>query len=118
VGVLVTTFAITVLFDHAPRRRQPSLSWLALGAGLAVALVMLASGLLAVYVKLSASFGDVYGPLAGIIALLVWSNLTSMALFFGIAVAAQLEAARAGVVEPAVDDPGPTTETQRAPAAG
>ena len=118
VGLLVTTFAITVLFDHAPMRRQPSLSWLALGAGLSVALVMVASGLLAVYVQVSTSFGNVYGPLAGVIALLAWSNLTSMALFFGLAVAAQLEAARAGVPDPAVHDPGPATETQRAAAAG
>jgi len=118
VGVLVTTFAITVLFDHAPMRRQPSLSWLALGAGLAVGLVMLASGLLAVYVHISGSFGDVYGPLAGIIALLVWSNLTSVALFVGLAVAAQLEAARAGVPDPAVDGDGPTTVTRAAEAAG
>ena len=118
VGLLVTTFAVTELFDHAPRWRQPALSWLALGGGLAVALVMVASGLLAVYVHVSVSFGDVYGPLAGIIALLIWSNLTAMALFLGIAVAAQLEAARAGVLEPVVDDPGPTTETERTQAAG
>jgi YihY family inner membrane protein len=118
VGVLVTTLAVTVVMDYSPRRRQPSLSWLALGAGLAVALSMLASGLLAVYVTLSSAFGNVYGPLAGMIALLVWSNLTAIALFFGIAVAAHLEGLRAGVTEPVVEDPGPTTETQRAEAAG
>lgn len=118
VGLLVTTFAITVMFDHAPMRRQPSLSWLALGAGLAVALVMVASGLLAVYVHVSESFGDVYGPLAGIVALLAWSNLTAIALFFGLAVAAQLEAARGGVLSPVEDAPAPTAETQREAAAG
>jgi YihY family inner membrane protein len=118
VGLLVTTFAITVLFDHSPMRRQPSLSWLALGAGLAVGLVMVASGMLAVYVHMSGSFGNVYGPLAGIIALLAWSNLTSVALFYGIAVAAQLEAARAGIPDPAVDEDEPTAETQRTEAAG
>ena len=42
----------------------------------------------------------------------------NFAMFFGLAVAAQLEAARAGILEPVVDDPGPTTETQRAEAAG
>jgi YihY family inner membrane protein len=118
VGLLVTTFATTVMFDHAPMRRQPSLSWLALGAGLAVALVMVASGLLALYVHVSGSFGNVYGPLAGIIALLAWSNLTAIALFLGLAVAAQLEAVRGGVLHPAVDDPAPTADTQPASAAG
>jgi len=118
VGLLVTTFAITVLFDHSPMRRQPSLSWLALGAGLAVVLVLLASGLLAVYVHISGSFGNVYGPLAGIIAVLAWSNMTSVAVFYGLAVAAQLEAARAGVPDPAIDVTDSPTETQGAQAAG
>jgi YihY family inner membrane protein len=118
VGLVVTTVAVAVVLDHSPRRRQPSLSWLALGAGLAVALSVLASGLLAVYVNLSSGFGNVYGPLAGVVALLLWCNLTAIALFLGIAVAAQLEGLRAGVTEPTVQDPGPTTETQRAEAAG
>lgn len=117
VGLAVTTLAIAVVFDHAPRRHQPSLSWLALGAGVAVVLSVAASALLALYVNLSDSFGDVYGPLAGIIALLAWCYLTALALFFGTAMAAQLEALRGGVTEAVVDDPGPTTETRRGHAA-
>jgi len=50
--------------------------------------------------------------------MLLWCNLTSFALFFGVAMAAQLEALRAGVSAPEVDDPGPTTETRRTHAAG
>jgi uncharacterized BrkB/YihY/UPF0761 family membrane protein len=44
----------------------------------------------------SSSFGDTYGPLAGVVALLVWSLLSSFSLFYGAAVAAQLEAQRTG----------------------
>lgn len=106
VGVVLLVFAIAVILDHAPRRRQPSLSWLALGSGVAVLLTFAATGLLALYVKESPSFGDVYGPLAGVFALLLWSLLSSMALFFGTAVCAQLEAVRSGHPEPAYDDPG------------
>ena len=41
------------------------------------------------------------GPtLTGIIAILVWTFLTALALFLGLAFAAQLEAVRAGVPEP------------------
>src|SRR6476620_8012789 len=36
VGVVLLVFAMAVLLDHAPRRRQPALSWLALGAAVAV----------------------------------------------------------------------------------
>jgi uncharacterized BrkB/YihY/UPF0761 family membrane protein len=49
--------------------------------------------------------GSTYGPLTGIIALLIWAQLTSIALFLGIAFCAQLEAVRAGVVDPERGDP-------------
>ena len=68
---------------------------------------MLAAGGLATYVKLSGSFSSTYGPLAGVFALLLWALLSSISLFFGLAICAQLEAMRAGQTEPAYDDPGP-----------
>jgi len=105
VGVLLLVFTIAVIFDHSPRRRQPQLSWLALGSGVAVLLAVVATGLLAAYVHQS-PFGDVYGPLAGIFALLLWSLLSAIALFYGVAVCAQLEAVRSGHPEPVYDDPG------------
>lgn len=113
VGLALMTFAIAILLDHAPRRRQPALSWLALGAVIAVVLTMLASGLLALYIHYSGSFGTVYGPLAGVMALLLWCYLSAIALFAGTAVAAQLEALRAGVARPVIDDPGPTEQRER-----
>ncbi len=106
VGLVLLVFAIAVVLDHSPRRRQPSLTWLALGSGIAVVLTLAATGLLALYVSLGSSFGAVYGPLAGMFALLLWALFTSMALFYGAAVCAQLEACRAGDSEPSYDDPG------------
>src|SRR5919112_3628428 len=106
-GLVAVVLAIAVVLDHAPRRRQPSLSWLALGSGIAVILTMSATGLLAAYVHLGSSFGSVYGPLAGMFALLLWSLFSSVALFYGAAVCAQLEACRSGDSEPAYADPGP-----------
>jgi uncharacterized BrkB/YihY/UPF0761 family membrane protein len=62
--------------------------------------------------RFSTSFGDTYGSLAGIVALQLWALLSSMGIMFGGAVAAQLEAVRAGVPGPqrervAHDDAGP-----------
>ena len=57
-------------------------------------------GLLAVYIDATDSFGATYGPLAGTIGVLLWAFLTSVALFLGLAFAAQLEAVRAGVPTP------------------
>ncbi|MFF0719834.1 YihY/virulence factor BrkB family protein [Micromonospora sp. NPDC003816] len=100
----LTVLAVAVLFRYAPRRRQPGLSWLLFGAGIATALWWLASLLLAGYVRFSEDFGQTYGALTGMMALLLWANLTGMALFGGLAFAAQLEAVRIGVSEPAKPD--------------
>ncbi|MFI6331065.1 YihY/virulence factor BrkB family protein [Micromonospora chersina] len=100
----LTVLAVALLFRHAPRRKQPGLSWLFFGAGIATALWWLASLLLAAYVKYSGGFGQTYGALTGMMALLLWANLTGMALFGGLAFAAQLEAMRIGVEEPAQPD--------------
>ena len=100
----LTVLAVALLFRHAPRRRQPGLSWLVIGAGIGTALWWLASLLLAAYVKFSGGFGQTYGALTGMMALLIWANLTGMALFGGLAFAAQLEAMRIGVEEPAQPD--------------
>ncbi|MCX4473628.1 YihY/virulence factor BrkB family protein [Micromonospora sp. NBC_01655] len=100
----LTVLAVALLFRHAPRRKQPGLSWLLFGAGIATALWWLASLLLAAYVRFSDGFGQTYGALTGMMALLLWANLTGMALFGGLAFAAQLEAMRIGVREPAQPD--------------
>jgi YihY family inner membrane protein len=101
-GILFSVAAFALLFQRAPRRHQPDVSWLAFGSGAAVLLWLVFTGLLAIYLTASASFGQTYGPLAGTIGVLLWAFLTSLALYLGLAFAAQLEAVRAGT-------PGPTT---------
>jgi uncharacterized BrkB/YihY/UPF0761 family membrane protein len=49
---------------------------------------------LALVFGLSSSFGQTYGPLAGIIALQFWTLLSAFSIFYGVAVAAELEAIR------------------------
>jgi YihY family inner membrane protein len=99
-AVLLITAAITVLFRWCPRRRQPSFSWLAYGAGLSVGgWVVVTLGLAGLF-RWSSSFGETYGPLAGLVGLTLWALLSAIALLFGAAAAAQLEAVRAGAREP------------------
>ena len=92
--------AIALLFRWSPRRHQPGWSWLAFGATVSVLLWTLVTLGLGLFFRVSTSFGDTYGPLAGIVALLLWALLSSVAVLFGAAVAAQLEAVRAGAPEP------------------
>ncbi|MBA2505344.1 MAG: YihY/virulence factor BrkB family protein [Thermoleophilaceae bacterium] len=96
-GLAAVVAAVALLFEYSPRRRQPEPSWLAFGAALAALLWLAFMGLLAVYLGATDSFGATYGELAGTIGVLLWAFLTSVALFGGLAFAAQLEAVRAGI---------------------
>jgi len=101
---VLIVFAVGVLFEQAPRRKQPALSWLLFGAAVSTVLWWAASLLLAGYVAISDDFNATYGPLTAIMALLLWANLTGIALFLGLAFAAQLEAQRVGITVPAQAD--------------
>ncbi|MFF8833293.1 YihY/virulence factor BrkB family protein [Streptomyces sp. NPDC015131] len=107
VGIVLAALASAVVFRWAPRRDQPGYTWLVFGSGVHLVLWVGATGLLALYIEGSGSFGAVYGPLSAFVALLLWANVTGVALFLGIAFAAQLEAARAGITRAVHPDPGP-----------
>jgi YihY family inner membrane protein len=100
IALLLFTAATAVVFQWTPRRRQPGWSWLAYGAVVSVGLWVLVTVLLGFALEASTSFGETYGPLAGIVALLFWGLLSSITVFYGGAVAAQLEAVRAGRPKP------------------
>ena len=99
-GAALVGGAVALLFEVSPNRHQPEPSWLAFGSAISVVLWFAFTGLLALYVGESREFGETYGPLAGFIGLLLWSFVSALALFLGLAVAAQLEAERAGSPDP------------------
>ncbi|GGW65258.1 YihY/virulence factor BrkB family protein [Streptomyces griseoloalbus] len=107
VGLALAWVASAVIFRWSPRRVQPGYTWLAFGSAVHLLLWVTATWLLALYVEGSGAFGALYGPLTAFVALLLWANLTAVALFLGIAFAAQLEAARAGIDTAVRPDPGP-----------
>ncbi|MFE7182109.1 YihY/virulence factor BrkB family protein [Streptomyces erythrochromogenes] len=106
VGVLLAVLATSAIFRLSPRRAQPGYAWLAFGAVVHLVLWLGATWALSLYVGASSSFTSVYGPLSAIMSLLLWSYLTSLALFLGLSFAAQLEAVRAGAKAPVARDPG------------
>jgi YihY family inner membrane protein len=99
--------SMALLFRWAPRRRQPAWSWLAFGASVSVLLWSVSTLALGLFFQASTAFGQTYGPLAGMVALLLWAFLSSVAILYGAALAAQLEAVRAG-------EPGPRDEVKAA----
>ncbi len=95
-SLLVAIAAFTLLFKLAPNRRHAPRRWRAIGSALTIVLWTALTGLLAAHLGVSGRFGEVYGPLAGVIGVLLWTFLTALALYSGIAVAAQLETLGAG----------------------
>ena len=108
IGLLIA--AIALLFKWSPRRRQPGWSWLAFGAIVSVILLTIVTVGLDAMFQISSTFGKTYGPLAGIVALLLWALLASISLLFGGAIGAQLEAVRAG--RPAPQSAQKVTESE------
>jgi YihY family inner membrane protein len=102
-GLGLAIAAIALLFEHAPRRRQPEPSWLAFGAATSAALWLVFMAALVAYLEATGTFGATYGPIAGTIGVLLWTFGSAVALFVGLAFAAQLEAVRAGVERPRVE---------------
>ena len=102
-GLVFVIASVALLFEYAPRRKQPEASWLAFGAVVAALLWIGFMAVLAVYIGVTESFGATYGPIAGTIGVLLYTFLSSVALFAGLAFAAQLEAVRAGVEHPRLE---------------
>jgi len=87
-GVTVAAVGVYLLFRTAPRERIGSRPALAAGTVAAVALWFLFSLALGVYFSLSSNVA--YGPLLSVVALLLWSSLSSLALHLGLAVTVEL----------------------------
>ena len=102
IGVALVAAGLAALFRWAPRRRQPGWPWLAFGAGVSIAGWTLVTVVLALVFNVSKTFGQTYGSLAGLVALQLWTFFSALAILYGVAVAAQLEAVRAGA--PAAQD--------------
>ncbi len=111
-GLTLLAGGLALLFKAAPNRPQPGLSWLALGATVATIGWLIVSIALAIFLNASRLFGETYGPLAGFMGLVLWAQFSGIAILYGIAVAAQLEAIPADVDEPVESDAHPESSEE------
>ena len=92
VGLLVAFGAVLFL---GPDIEHPRWRFVSLGAGLAVALWLVASGGFAIYLAFFGSYNQTWGSLAAVIIMLTWLWLSSLALLFAAEVDAEIERTRA-----------------------
>ena len=110
-GLVLAGLALTGLLQYS-RATPAEHVWLA-SARVGVLCWTVVTLTFGVIFNASSSFGDTYGPLAGIVALQLWSLFSAVSILFGAAVAAQLEAVRAGLPQPAKPDPEERREACR-----
>ena len=91
VGLLVAFGAVLFL---GPDVERPRWRFLTVGAGIAVALWLAASGGFAIYVSLFGSYNQTWGTLAAVIIMLTWLWLSALALLFAAEVDAETERTR------------------------
>jgi len=96
VAIVLAGIGLAALFRWSPARRQPGWAWLGFGAAVSVVAWTLTTAALALVFAYAETFGETYGSLAGLVALQLWTFFSALAILFGVAVAAQLEAIRAG----------------------
>jgi membrane protein len=74
---------ITLIYRFAPCRNQPKWTGLTWGSGSATAVWLLASWLFALYVRNVGGFDSTYGSLAGVVVVMLWLYLSSLAVLMG-----------------------------------
>ncbi|MEA2485845.1 MAG: rane protein [Actinomycetota bacterium] len=94
-GYIISIVAVIILFSIfyylAPNRESPSWRWVSAGGILGTVLWILVSIALGLYVANFNSYSKTYGPLAGVIVLILWLFLSSLAVLIGGELNAELE---------------------------
>jgi membrane protein len=89
--VVAVMVALAVLYRLGPERDAPKIRWLSVGAIVATALWVIGSVVFSLYVDNFGSYGKTYGTLAGVVVLLLWLWLSSLAALLGAEVNAEME---------------------------
>lgn len=92
--VLLWLFAVlgmAIVYRYAPDRHEAKWKWLTWGSAIAATLWLVGSLLFALYARSSASYGETYGALGGVVVLLLWFYLTGYSLVLGAEINSEME---------------------------
>ena len=94
-GWVLTVLAVMVLFSVfyylGPNRESPTWHWVSAGGVIGALLWIAASLIFGLYISNFNNYGKTYGPLAGVIVLVLWLYLSSIAVLIGGELNAELE---------------------------
>ena len=88
-GLVVVAFS--ALYRFGPDRPPARWRWITPGAVAATVIWLAASAGFATYASLAGSFDETYGPLGGVVVLLLWLHLSALAVLMGAEVNAEME---------------------------
>lgn len=88
---LIAVFGMAVVYRFAPDRHEAKWKWLTWGSGMAATLWLIGSLVFAIYARNSASYGETYGALGGVVVLLLWFYLTGYSLVLGAEINSEME---------------------------
>jgi membrane protein len=92
--VAIAITLLSLLFWIAPNVRQPRFRWLTVGGSVALLVWAAISFLFGLYVANFGSYNRTYGSLGAIMAFLVWTYLSNIALLLGVQVNAEVQRGR------------------------
>jgi len=88
---VIVMASLAVIYKIAPDRNNPKLKWVSWGSGVATVLWLLGSLLFSWYVNNFSSYNETYGPVAAVVILMLWFNLTSFIILLGAEINSELE---------------------------
>ena len=87
IGWTLTVVAVVIMFSVfyylAPNRESPQWRWVSTGGVVGAVLWIASSAAFGFYVSNFGSYGKTYGPLAGVVLLILWLYLSSLTVLIG-----------------------------------
>jgi membrane protein len=88
---LMAALGMALVYRFAPNRHEAKWKWLSVGSCVAATLWLIGSLLFAMYARNTASFGETYGALGGVVVLLMWFFLTGYSVVLGAEINSEME---------------------------
>lgn len=87
----LVVLGLSTLYRHGPDRAHAKWRWVTWGSAIATALWLVASAGFALYASVAGRFDETYGPIGGVVVLMLWLHLSVLAVLLGAEINAEME---------------------------